>query len=312
MFWVYLLTFRINSLYDKGKDSIIALQKEHIKVADADKCTIATLDDQILKLNTMVKTQQNEIEFKRKEAEHFRLKIERTLQKYDEINRIKKSRDISLMEKDKSLEVMANLSSSHIQGLYDYTMALEKILENGGKDNVKPALKYTENNKNLSYILNKLEKRLDSTDINWKNLLEDEGDRRHIFGNLNNRLHLNLFKLKKHIENLHRKHRLERNKILHESARKISEINVCNERTFSKQKSENILNLEKLRNLSTDYEKREQYLHRIKDDLQQNIEGKKKRDYDIEVLRSVIAQGEEIRKISVKDLDAVSIFVDNN
>ena len=171
MYLVYLLTFRINSIYDEGKDSTIALQKENIKAADADKCAIAILDDQILKLNTIVKTQQNEIEFKRKEAEHFRLKIERTLQKYDEINRIKNSRDISLMEKDKSLEGMANLSSSHIQGLHDYTMALEKIIENGGKDNVKPALKYIENNKNLSYILSKLEIRLDSTDINWKNLL---------------------------------------------------------------------------------------------------------------------------------------------
>ena len=200
MFLVYLLTFRINSLYDEGKDSTIALQKENIKAADADKCAIAILDDQILKLNTIVKTQQNEIEFKRKEAEHFRLKIERTLQKYDEINRIKESRDISLMEEDKLLEVMANLSSSHIQGFYDYIMDLEKIIENGGKDNVKPALKYIENNKNLSYILSKLEKRLDSTDINWKNLLKDEGDRRHISENLNNRLHLNLFKLKKHIK----------------------------------------------------------------------------------------------------------------
>ena len=104
------------------------------------------------------------------------------------------------MEEDKSLEVMANLSSSHIQGFYDYIMDLEKIIENGGKDNVKPALKYIENNKNLSYILSKLEKRLDSTDINWKNLLKDEGDRRHISENLNNRLHVNLFKLKKHIK----------------------------------------------------------------------------------------------------------------
>ena len=171
MFLVYLLTFRINSLYDEGKDSTIALQKENIKAADADKCAIAILDDQILKLNTIVKMQQNEIEFKRKEAEHFRFKIEKTLQKYDEINRIKESRDISLMEEDKLLEVMANLSSSHIQGFYDYIMDLEKIIENGGKDNVKPALKYIENNENLSYILSKLEIRLDSTDINWKNLL---------------------------------------------------------------------------------------------------------------------------------------------
>ena len=155
-------------------------------------------------------------------------------------------------------------------------MDLEKIIENGGKDNVKPALKYIENNKNLSYILSKLEKRLESTDINWKNLLKDEGDRRHISEKLNNRLHLNLFKLKKHIKKLHRKHHLERNKILHESVRKMSEINVCNERTFQKQKSENILNLEKLRNLSTDYEKTEQYLDRIKDNLQQNIEEKKR------------------------------------
>ena len=104
------------------------------------------------------------------------------------------------MEEDKLLEVMANLSSSHIQGFYDYIMDLEKIIENGGKDNVKPALKYIENNKNLNYILSKLEKRLDSTDINWKNLLKDEGDRRHISENLNNRLHVNLFKLKKHIK----------------------------------------------------------------------------------------------------------------
>ena len=64
----------------------------------------------------------------------------------------------------------------------------------------------SEQNTPIKSIEEKISQKIDSTHINWKLELEDENERRKVFGNLNNRVLMNLGHIDSLIKRLHAKH----------------------------------------------------------------------------------------------------------
>ena len=167
-------------------------------------------DAKLASANTLIKDLRAELLKEMKEAEAFRkdtkLNLEMREQKEAEksTNDQRRNDDLS-----KRVDDLTHLTLSHIQGLYDQCLEQELILTAEGalpKMRGTRMLSSSEQRTPIKSIEEKIWKKIDSTHVNWILELEDEIERRKVFGNLNNRVLMNLGHIESLIKRLHAKH----------------------------------------------------------------------------------------------------------
>ncbi len=153
-----------------------------------------------------------------KEADSYRRKIEATLggdksfdsdKAFVKINELIRDEEM-LRQKDIS---SSNLIVSYIRTAYENCLAQEKILEKNGSElhtNIRLFQKTDKaKNEKSQIVFRHLDDANNSDAIDWVSFMKDDADRRHVFGNMQNRLLMGQFSLEKCFEKIHRSHRLE-------------------------------------------------------------------------------------------------------
>lgn len=209
-FYFEFLSFRQDGIIRSTKQQLDSLEKKLAHTMNERNTTVENLDAKLASANMLIKDLRAELLKEKKEAEAFRkdtkLNLEMREQKESErsANDQRRNNDSS-----KQVDELTNLTLSHIQGLYDQCLEQELILIAEGalpKTRVKRMSSSSEQITPIKSIEEKISQQIDSTHINWKVELEDEHERRKVFGNLNNRVLMNLGHIDSLIKRLHAKH----------------------------------------------------------------------------------------------------------
>ena len=122
----------------------------------------------------------------RRELVESSIASESRFEKYEEMfNKYKEERVRELQLLEGKVEHLKNLSTSFITLLYDRSLLFYNILVEYGVHSNKQRERI---DNAYVYINDCLNRSLESDRLDWSNLLSDDDDRRHIFGNLSNRL----------------------------------------------------------------------------------------------------------------------------
>ena len=214
--------------YKRRKDATIHGTKEAIKglehrlensIAERN-ATVEDLEQRLQGSESRVKHLQHLLTKEKEEAESYHLQMQLQLQKINTVEQERASRDkVRNDELTNMVNTLSNLTSSHIQGLYDQCLEQEHILRlegalpsTGTTSQVAVAVavatkkSISPGSEPMKHINEKLAHKTESVHLNWETILEDESDRRAIFGNLNNRVQMNLGHLDRHIKRMHGKH----------------------------------------------------------------------------------------------------------
>jgi len=177
-----------------------------------------------------------------------------------------------------SIEVLSTLTSSYIRGLYEHCIVQENILplleESPPPD--RPA-KISEGN--LALVMERLNKKIESAHVDWDSVLMDDKDRRQIFGNLNNRMQMNLSDINRFIAKIRRKHEVEMRRKGEDNALKELNVKKSYEVQLCKVDEQKIQLRKEFYNLSNQHEATKKDLEETCTKLEKNMrEGKKKKD----------------------------------
>lgn len=218
---------RVYHLYCNQRNSFLSLKQniqqvknESIAIQDELKAILQRRDTSISELKTM-NSEANEKIITLEKA----LVQEKALfheyrsdtKKEIEMNQIKeenrKAQDEAIKnELHQRIDFFMIITSSYIQGLYDQCLAQEQLML-VEDPTFRPAISRQRlkggNTKNLNLILEQLNNKIESIHINWEGMLQNDDDRRVIFGNLNNRSQLNLSYIDDLIKKIHIKYTSE-------------------------------------------------------------------------------------------------------
>jgi len=183
---------------------------------------VEDLEAKIKDTNLLVSTLEQDLEKKVAEAMDLEIRHNKELERIHqaEYQRAAADKDTIDMMRNK-VEALTNLTASYAQGLYDHCLAQEKMLklENALPDLIQHHRPLQKRNKSeqgddrqesaLNIILGRLRDRVESTQIPWESLLENETDRRKVLVNLSNRVQINQEHYDNMVRSLHKKYQHE-------------------------------------------------------------------------------------------------------
>lgn len=137
-----------------------------------------------------------------------------------------------LLERIDALKVM---TSSYIQGLYEQCLAQEIILSRDvPSGQIKPTKMISKKSIPIfDFVLDRLEAKIESTQIDWGVLLEKDEDRRKIFGHLNNRSHMNISQIDELLKLIHSRKSTEMHHMKVDYKTAINDINLRHKKEVS-------------------------------------------------------------------------------
>ncbi len=201
------------------KQNLQQVKDESIVIQDELKATLQCRDTSISELNRMNSEANEKIIALEKALDQEKAlfhKYRSDMKKEIEMNQIKeenrKAQDETIKnELHERIDFFMIITSSYIQGLYDQCLAQEQLML-VEDPTFRPATSRQlkgGNTKNLNLILEQLNNKIESVHINWEGLLQNDDERRVIFGNLNNRSQLNLSYIDDLIKRIHIKYTSE-------------------------------------------------------------------------------------------------------
>lgn len=191
-----------------------------------------------------------------------------------------------LMSSCDTVEVLSTLTSSYIRGLYDHCMVQEKILllaETPPPTSMKARrIPISLAGGSLGLVMERLDKKFESVNIDWDSVLMDDKDRRQIFGNLNNRMQINLNSIDRFITKIRGKYDYEMKQMGEDNTRKELDIHSAHAVQLCKLEDNQIQLEEELNKLSKQHKVTTEDLEKTKIELEITIEEKNGEIVDIE------------------------------
>ena len=177
----------------------------------------------------MIKDLRAELSIEKNEAEKYRKETHLEMERREKQKIERAANDQHRNDElNKRVDELNLLTLSHIRGLYDQCLEEENILHIEG---ALPGTKVTrippsdQRSTPIKYIEEQITKKKSSTHIEWGVVLEDEKERRKVFGNLNNRVLMNLGHIDSLIKRLHTKHTYELKRLKNNHAKEVR--NAC-------------------------------------------------------------------------------------
>jgi len=205
---------RLNDLLTASRTTEANIQELLTQVTNEKEQLISKLEEyRLTSERTIIEVRAN-LNKKTKESNDFEVQLNESVLNYKNAMKDIKSEQLLFKKCRERLESSCNsvdnlstLTSSYIRGLFDHCLAQENILRLGESlpSNRTSTITHIPET-NLSLVMDRLGKKLDSSHVNWGSVLADEKDRRQIYGNLNNRMHMNLNEIDKLIKTINKKH----------------------------------------------------------------------------------------------------------
>jgi hypothetical protein len=222
-------SFRHDDFIRSSKHQIQNLEIKLDETTNERINTVVTLDGKLTIANTVIRDLRSKVSIGEREGAKFREDIQVSMAMREKQEEERATKDQQRNDKlSKRAEELTHLTLSHIQGLYDQCLDEEQIL---GFQRVLPTTRVTwilssyQESTPLNYIEDMISQKTDSTRIDWGVVLEDEKERRIVFGNLNNRVLMNLSRIDSFIKRLHTKHDYELNRLKDTHGKRVS--NIC-------------------------------------------------------------------------------------
>ena len=254
----YATYFRKDSSIFLFKQQNQELEQKLAAIIEERSATIADLEGRLRKSEEKTKSLEEAVMKEKETFKSFRqeseikCKNQQTLE--EERAKMDRTENTDLKEK---VDFLINLTSSYIQGLYEQCMEQEHILtlEDALPNNISKSTKARSSHilDPLKLIEDKLSQKVESIHLNWEKLLEDESHRRVIFGNLNNRVQMNLGRIDMLIKRLHGKYGNDLKREEERHAKKLNDLKKLHSEKISHFESQMKKKVAELRNLSLHY-----------------------------------------------------------
>ena len=192
-----------------AKEENLNLKQKLATTVDERNATVGDLEQRLRRAEDQITTLKRGLKKEKEASESFRLQTRLELKKMQTIEQQRAQEDKTTNDNlTNKGNLLMNLTSSHIQGLYDQCLEQEHILrlECALPSSISTKKSSSSVSEALKNIEDKLAQKVESIHLNWEALLEDECNRRVVFGNLNNRAMMNLGHIDRLIRRLHGKY----------------------------------------------------------------------------------------------------------
>ena len=212
-----------------------------------------------------------------------------------------------LLERIDALKVM---TSSYIQGLYEQCLAQEIILSRDvPSGQIKPTKMISKKSISIfDFVLDRLEAKIESTQIDWGVLLEKDEDRRKIFGHLNNRSHMNISQIDELIKLIHSRKSTEMHHMKVDYKTAINDIDLRHKKEVSTLYEEIKTKDMKYAGLDKSYKEKTAKLSNTTNELNKLTKLMNKKKEHIQELEKIIINFRSKEESLQNDISEVSMF----
>ena len=240
-------------------------------------------------------------------GEEYRFQMEKELH-VQQINEEKRITEENMIKNGLTDRVgfFMTLTSSYIQGLYEQCLAQEELILI--EDSSLPA--YTTqkigNRTKSNLIIERLENKIESIHIDWEGILQNDDDRRKVFGNLNNRSQINMSHIDYLIKRIHSKNSSETTRIQKGHENELVEIFSRHRNELSRLQKQMSIKDSNYKTLDTSLKKQKEQLSNASIDIEKLNEVLKEKQRRIDNLDSQILNAKKKEASLQQDLSTVS------
>ena len=269
--------------------------------------SISELETTLKNANKKIHQQQEAMTEEKLRGEEYRFQMEKELhvQRINEEKRIIEENMIKNGLTDR-VGFFMTLTSSYIQGLYEQCLAQEELILI--EDSSLPA--YTTqkigNRTKSNLIIERLENKIESIHIDWEGILQNDDDRRKVFGNLNNRSQINMSHIDYLIKRIHSKNSSETTRIQKGHENELVEIFSRHRNELSRLQKQMSIKDSNYKTLDTSLKKQKEQLSNASIDIEKLNEVLKEKQRRIDNLDSQILNAKKKEASLQQDLSTVS------
>lgn len=211
--------------------------------------SVSDLGDQLKEANDRILHLEQDLQNAVHEANKLEMHYSDEMDRRDQLESTKrKEAENAINDLTERVNLLVNLTSSYVHGLFDHCHAQEKTLraENFLPDryknhrktgNTKSEIDFDETNETMPNLLQyHLGKGMDCNTINWESILQNEDDKRKSLVYLNNRIQINHDQFGNLISKLHRKYQSSTKWLEEKHLKDLQE-----ERTISREKNQELV-----------------------------------------------------------------------